>query len=123
MEELTFERAVELAEEIIREFGADYVYPVEHKREDPDTGRMTCVYVHEEKPSCFVGQILFRFGVSTDGLARYEFDGASLVANRFVSIDYPTSEFLDELQSSQDSGKTWSASLEDALKLTRHLVD
>lgn len=115
MEALTFQRAVELAHEIVAGFGEDYKYPVAHRV--PETGSTipTCVYVHEGEPSCLVGQILHRHGVSLDMLSQHEFEGAWTVAFQLASADDKARGFLLAAQTAQDRGQTWGEAVEHGL--------
>lgn len=116
MEALTFERAVELAHEVVAEFGEDYVYPADQKRAEDGGSSPSCVYVHENKPSCLVGQILHRHGVDLFDLSKEEFRGAHFVAFHLAGADMDTRQFLDAAQSSQDKGNTWGEAVRDGLK-------
>jgi hypothetical protein len=120
MESLTYDRAVELAREIVAEFGEDYVYPEDHKRheygdDDNQGGNMLCVYVHEDKPSCIVGQILHKHGVSVEALKAHEFKGARTVSYATAEADEKARFFLTGAQSHQDKGNTWGEALTYAL--------
>lgn len=113
MEALTLDRVKALAAEVVEEFGKDYVYPEEHRRWN--TGTHMCVYVHEGNPSCMVGQILARHGVSTEQLSRFEFRGAWNVASNLVpGTSESALRYLDRLQGKQDEGFTWGESMESA---------
>lgn len=118
MEALTYDRAVELAREVVAEFGEDYVYPQDHKVAESPSSVPSCVYVHDGKPSCLVGQILYRHGVDLDDLATQEFTGAWIVAGKFAAANLKTCYFLDAMQSLQDKGSTWGEALGSSLNLT-----
>lgn len=118
VEALTFDRAVELAREVVAEFGKNYIYPASHKRAESESSVPSCVYVHEGHPSCLVGHILHRHGVDLDVLGNYEFTGAWVVAGKFAAANPKTGYFLDAAQLSQDKGFTWGESVESAVKLT-----
>lgn len=114
MESLTIERTIELAREIVAEFGEDYVYPQEHKRPESATFIPSCVYVHEGCPSCLVAHILHRHGVSVKALADQEFRGAWFVAS-LANPDDKSRRFLDSVQSCQDGGETWGWAVESSI--------
>lgn len=114
MDVLTLDRAKELAQEVVTEFGADYKYPIEHKRDDGL--KLSCVYVHDGKPSCLVGQILYRHGVSLESLAQYEFSGAGVMTYQVTEAENDAVAFLDVMQYYQDSGQTWGNALEAGLE-------
>jgi hypothetical protein len=120
MEALTYDRAVELAREIVAEFGEDYVYPEDHKKheygdDDNQGGNMLCVYVHNDQPSCIVGQILHKHGVSIEELKEHEFRGASTASWATTEAEEKARFFLSEVQSQQDRGYPWGSSLTFAL--------
>lgn len=125
MQELTYDRALELAREVVADFGEDYLYPEDHKRvqwvDEPESpgNPLSCVYVHNGAPSCIVGQILHRHGVSVDDLAAEEFDSADPVSYRLARATVEARDFLNEVQNRQDNGKTWGQSLELGIQLVR----
>jgi hypothetical protein len=117
METLTYDRAVELAREVVAEFGEDYLYPEDHKRGEIERdGISSCVYVHDGKPSCLVGQILHKHGVSLEDLAANEFQGAWSVSERYAGADYHAKFFLDVAQGKQDSGMSWGEAVRLAVE-------
>jgi hypothetical protein len=116
MEALTCDRAVELAYEVLDEFGEAYVYPTEHKRVEHEGSTPSCVYVHDENPSCLVGQILYRHGVSVEDLAANEFKGGWTVSERLANADFYARFFLDVAQGKQDSGMSWGEAVRLAVE-------
>lgn len=112
VEVLTYERAVELAREVVAEFGADYVYPMEHKRQECEGSTPSCVYVHKGCPSCLVGQILHRHGVSLEDLSLWEFRSAWETSDAVANTELSARDFLWEIQSVQDSGRCWGEAVE-----------
>lgn len=111
MEALTLDRAQQLAREVVEEFGADYVYPEEHRQFC--AGVKMCVYVHDGKPSCLVGQILARHGVPVVDMALMEFRGAFKVTQDLVpGTPLDTLRFLDRIQGQQDEGWSWGSVLD-----------
>lgn len=116
MEPLTFDRAVELAKEVVIEFGAGYVYPSSHRIVQNGTSTPSCVYVHEGKPSCLVGQILHKHGVPVEELAQHEFQGAWTVSGILADADYPAQFFLDTAQAKQDQGTSWGLAVNSAVE-------
>lgn len=110
---LTYDRAVELAEEVVAEFGEDYVYPQDHKDPGVEPGDVPmCVYVHEGKPSCLAGQILHRHGVSLEALSLNEGVGAWGVSAALAQAQSPAREFLLQAQRVQDQGGTWGKAVQ-----------
>lgn len=114
MDVLTLARAKELAQEVVNEFGEDYVYPESHKRQFPNQDQATCVYVHEGKPSCLVGQILHRHGVSLEELALRENIGGFSVTEATTETEDYVSSFMSNMQWRQDEGWTWGEALAEA---------
>lgn len=116
MEALTLDRAKELAREVVTEFGEGYKYPEDHRRWN--AGTRMCVYIHDDKPSCLVGQILHRHGVPVAELAKCEFRGAWEVTRELVPGTKDTTlRFLSELQGAQDDDNSWGFALEQALSV------
>jgi hypothetical protein len=110
IQRLTRDRAVELLEELIAEFGADYVY------QPPDGTH--CVYVHDDQPSCGVGHVLARAGVPVDVLASVDGTNFASVTEAVVFEDYVEPDALDLLgvfQLAQDDHAPWGESLRRAV--------
>lgn len=116
MEPLTFDRAVELAKEVVIEFGAGYVYPSSHRIVQNGTSTPSCVYVHEGKPSCLVGQILHKHGVPVEELAKHEFQGAWTISEKLAGASFEASYFLDVAQYKQDTGASWGLAVNSAVE-------
>lgn len=123
METLTYDRAVELAREVVAEFGEGYVYPEYQKAAESPGSSPSCVYVYDGKPSCLVGQILHRHGVSLVALSMREFSGAWFVSAELCHASEKTRQFLDSAQSSQDKGNTWGEAVKDGLKWVAEYKD
>jgi hypothetical protein len=103
----------EHATNIVVEFGADYLYP----RSDPALGA-ACHYVRDNKPSCLVGQILFRCGMSLEWMHSWEncgpghlFDGDDERGITWVAESEDVLNALHMMQRLQDSGSTWGECL------------
>lgn len=120
MEALTYDRAVELAREVVADFGEDYVYPESEKRRETDGSLPSCVYVHEGCPSCLVGHILHRHGVSLEDLSQHEFRGAWTVSTKLADAEFGARFFLDVAQGRQDKGMPWG---EAVLFAQNHVKD
>lgn len=119
-EKLTYAKALELAEQVVTERGADFVYC--------RNGIGNCAYVPTTDPryprptsaaaegagitGCAVGEVLKRADLLTDEVAM-SFNGiAVLVANGFVPATSKAAVFLRQLQNRQDGGNTWGKALE-----------
>lgn len=79
-----------------------------------------CDYVRDDRPSCIVGHVLFRAGVTVEQLKAIDTDeqgsgvGAELLASknpmsRGVTFDVTAeaAKFLGKVQNAQDFGDTW----------------
>ena len=93
---------------------ADFVYPAKY---DPDHG-MSCFYVRNGEPSCFVGKLLYNLGVTVEELECLEGNPAAALLVRLddkgiitVDDDHRISEFLSVIQRRQDDGWTWKDSV------------
>jgi hypothetical protein len=112
--ELDFDRAVQLAREVIAEYGERHIYV----RVADAEGDATCVYVDEGSCSCLVGHILHRAGVPLASLESHNNRGVGddlFLTDVGVTADDRTADFLERLQDSQDSGNAWGSALAWAL--------
>lgn len=124
MEELTYERALELARKIVSEFGEDYVYPENHKERGASAASApSCMYVHDGQPSCLVGHVLYRHGVSIKDLVDREFLSAWEVAAGLVASDEKTRQFLEAVQVAQDKGTTWNQAVDQGVKFVEEVFN
>lgn len=128
---LTLKDAVKLAEEVVagRE---DYIYTnpdgIQARPLFDGSGKSLgplpkCVNwdVNENKPSCVVGHILYKFGVPIQTLINRNEEGVEDFTEWLQSDPHEndTFRFLAEIQSLQDKGRTWG----DALQLAKDKVE
>lgn len=100
---VTLEQVKRAAQEIVAEFGEDYVY--EHDVQG------FCHYQRDGQPSCLVGRIFHRLGVSIGLLEKLEGTGpGSLFHHEEWEAGDGVVNFLANLQLNQDSGHTWGVS-------------
>lgn len=118
---LTYEKALELAEQVVAERGADFVYS------DGDTH---CAYVPTTDPryprkadvaaqgasvtGCAVGEVLKRADLLTDEVAVSLNGIGDLIRGGFVPATGKAAAFLRHLQGKQDDGYPWGGALEEA---------
>lgn len=121
--EVTAQRVLEVAREVVAEAGEDYVYA---PQPDPRDVNGLCLYVDaEDKPSCIIGRIAHRLGVPVEVL-RSEGDlwidesVPSLVQTRAAdpllsALGLPGHlvPALANAQWSQDQSQPWGAVLRD----------
>lgn len=119
MKTVSYQEVLAVANAVVEEFGANYVYP------DYMDG---CVYVKGNKPSCLVGHVLHRLGVDLISFANEEshYDGDAngraidalwvTVEEYGVSFSPLARGFLMDIQADQDSGCTWGDAVEQALR-------
>lgn len=112
---LTWRQALEYLRAAVEERGEDYVYARSNQ------GRLSfCTYERGGQPSCIVGEVLHRAGVSIKQLKKLDMPGSSgirnLAANGILPIDVELEavERLSVLQALQDSGETWGFVLQRA---------
>lgn len=114
---LTREEAIRYLREVVDEKGADYVYPLsEH--------HSLCTYVHEDQPSCIVGHVLYRAGLTVEQLKTLDSPGVPVRETSIstlwkedllpIDIDQDAIDALHVAQVSQDSQSTWGEALADA---------
>jgi len=122
MIQLTVDNVLRTMEEVVSEYGADYVYRTDSS--------VQCVYVADGEPSCLVGHVLHRLGVPTEALFHLgDRSGVSQDAKGLVhalvregyAAPVPSSPFgpiavLMEAQWRQDTGSTWGEALAAARK-------
>lgn len=122
---LTLAKAQSMVEQVIAEKGADYVYP--------NAGH-SCTYVDVEytgefgnedvySKGCIVGHIFineFNLDLETLANAYVNDEGSNSFLNYLVSreyietVDLEAGRYLNNLQHSQDAGKTWGEAHEKA---------
>jgi hypothetical protein len=114
-ERLSYDRAVELAEQVVDEFGADHIY------QEPDGG--SCFYVRDGCPDCLVAHVLTRAGVPVEEMAVLDALMTDALGDSSVRFNWSVFErwaepqavrFLADAQDQQDSGASWSYALEHA---------
>jgi hypothetical protein len=95
----------------IDEYGEDYVYFAP----DPNSG---CVYFDEDthKPSCLVGHVLARHGVTFEDLTvqNHDTEVSALIQEEFLIVDQRTKRLLAGVQARQDNMIPWG----EAVRLT-----
>jgi hypothetical protein len=97
---LTLDSAKQAAQEIILEFGEDYVY------EKDELG--FCHYMRDGQPSCLVGRIFHRLGFPLDILVELEGVGPGTMFYRDGwEAGNGVISFLTDLQINQDAGRPW----------------
>lgn len=99
----------------VGEAGRDFVYREEHGRHQ--SGKPTCVYVFNDKPSCLIGRALFRIGVPVEELRNHDEDtpygvSASCVMDHLGGFSYKVGLAADYAQDVQDRGGTWGEALD-----------
>ncbi|MFD9734396.1 hypothetical protein [Umezawaea sp. NPDC059074] len=116
VEPLSYERAQQLAREVVAEHGADYVY-VKQPNGDfdcEDRPVLSCFYVVDDAPSCLVAHVLHRHGVPLDAFDGYEHENAKDVVPALVDSDAAAVLFLNTAQKEQDEGIPWGRALDIA---------
>ena len=120
---ITVEDVVATLQEIVAEFGADYVYkpPAEEEAYNADRwSASSCLYVHKDKdtgnpiPGCLVAQVLHRKGVSLLDLAPHEGKSFFDFYERF-DIDGDAARLLTTAQGYQDDNVAWGDAVAQAL--------
>jgi hypothetical protein len=111
MTEITIDldRAKELLEEVVKG-NEDFIYA-------PPADENACVYQHEGKPSCVVGQALFKAGVTPEELERMDDQGIIKIATLpdRVTLTDEARDYFDIAQSIQDTSRdTWGYALQAA---------
>lgn len=114
--DLTRDRALELLNEIAAEKPDNYTYTSDPKTADKrlaTPGNAKCFYEHADKtPGCIIGHLIHRLNPEFD-LSEVEKMGADKAAYAAgIYVDRSVAGFLCAVQSRQDNGHTWKASVE-----------
>lgn len=114
MEKIDERRALELMIDIVDAAGDDFVY----EKLLVEGRGLVCRYVADGRPSCLVGQALFRAGATVETLEM--FDSLDLPAKSMANVEsHVTSRaawVFSTAQEAQDSGETWGVAVERAKK-------
>lgn len=121
MIELSYSTTVKILDDLVEEFGSDYVY---------EAGPLgACNYIRKGEPSCIVGHVLVKVGVPVKRLkvADGPFGGGmgahvlldGLKEEGVIQFDGSVRSLLREAQYSQDNGNTWGRSVEVAKSLSQ----
>lgn len=105
METITARRALELLIDVVDTYGPETVY----ERGSVDR----CRYEYGGAPSCLVGHVLYRAGVTVDLLRLLDHQGCPAVAlaKEIEYVDPEAALVLDVVQCCQDNGATWGEAL------------
>ena len=109
---LTAEQVVQDLRELVAEYGENHVY----SRAGQALG---CRYFEDDgSPSCGVGHVFAKHGVTLDDLVGINTGTAVLtvVADDVIDISPEGVRILDLFQSRQDEGIPWGPALDDALR-------
>jgi hypothetical protein len=103
-------RVLEVMEQVVADFGPDYVYPT--------TLFVACTYVRNGRPDCLVGQVLYRMGATIQQLEVNDNGPASVLDDGFIQpfeLSDKAWRVLAAAQSVQDTGvSNWGQALEAA---------
>lgn len=139
---ITAKQALDTLEQVVADKGQDYIYPMwegwfrvggsERKRHVPDircfSGEWqtpqgvhaefaSCAYLtHDDKPSCIVGHVMHRLGVSHEVLRREEGSTCRVFGDE---LDRAAIEVLLAAQQMQDHYHTWGEALDVARQVAR----
>lgn len=112
---LDLSTAVQLARKVI-EGRKSYVYA----KPSQQSG---CKYEHGGQPSCVVGQIFSRAGVHVEALAdldkRVDSRAKYTTPTLFTIADQRVLDFLESIQTQQDSGVPWGRAFDNALQFVK----
>jgi len=116
MTKITAKTALEAMRSIVKEFGADYVYPA--------IGDEECAYARGGAPSCIVGHIVARLdpdlflqlGQMEDENGPFAIGSPEGHGNELRDSLGDAYQLLLRAQQGQDKGDTWGSVLESAEK-------
>lgn len=115
--DLTPKAALDLIKEAVDERGKGYIYPP--SLIDSLTKDGSCLYADKGQPSCLVGVVLHKAGISVAALKRFDRHKDAGVPTELVEVgllDIPVESalILTRAQSLQDTGHTWGDALKEA---------
>src|SRR5690606_3954990 len=93
-------RALELARAVVAERGEQYRYL-------PPGGDGLCVYADAGAPSCLVGHVLHRAGITVDELDEMNGEIGNGEMSERLRLDSDAVELLRHMQEQQDAGAAW----------------
>lgn len=117
--EITLDEAKQFLAEAVKAKGKRHIYDLVN---NPDTGTQSCAYFDPatKAPSCIVGHVLDRKGIThdtLDGRARNLYaDVAGLIDAEIIKVDNETHALLSIAQEKQDDRTPWGKAVEAALK-------
>jgi hypothetical protein len=117
--EITLDEAKTFLADAVKKKGAEHVYKLV---ENPDSGGETCAYFDPKTkaPSCIVGHVLDRKGITHDTLFARErnlyTDVEGLIDAEIIRVDNETHALLSIAQAKQDDHQPWGKAVEAALK-------
>lgn len=123
METITARRALELLIDVVDTYGPETVYErtdihtIWYRAASPGSEVIEgCRYEYEGAPSCLVGHVLYRAGVTVDLLRQLDQEGcpAGALAYGVESVEVGAALVLDVAQRYQDNGATWGEALDMA---------
>jgi hypothetical protein len=118
MKTYTYDETVAMLEEIVDSVGSNYVYKQDQRGENQDLG-VDCNYYENGYPSCGVGHVFHRVGLTEDRVAVLE-GRTAYQAIRYlqemgtVAFDGKSTDLLYRFQQCQDEGMPWGESLSHA---------
>lgn len=115
-------QVLHVMEEVVREFGPGHRY---RRRGEGHK----CFYVNaaETGPDCFIGQVLWRFGVTLDQLFDIEHQSVPIrehdvcIPQAFRGFCLDSRKVMDAAQGAQDIGDAWDQALTAARAKARAL--
>lgn len=114
MERIDARRALELMTDLVDAYGEDYVYGRASSEGSPVQD--DCRYEHNGVPSCLVGHVLHRAGVTISQLLDLDTRGTSPVEFSGMGLDVTqeAGQLLGRAQGMQDVGVPWGRCLQVA---------
>jgi hypothetical protein len=114
-------KAIDDLEEIVDEYGHDYIYETVSRRED--NSFTSCWYVKDDQPDCLIAKFLFRRGWTIEELKSCERTNIGAASRRFPDrLTRDEIHILLAAQQAQDNGETWGAALNKARAEAFYLI-
>lgn len=106
-ESMTRAEVLEIMTQVVAEYGEDFVY----KKVD-----MVCLNWHDGCPSCLIGHVMHRWGMSADFLAQFRASEVGTLVGYYskahpVVVEEGVTKLLGAAQTVQDDGGSWGYAL------------
>ena len=122
---ISYQQAVDLLELAVEERGKDFTYIRAGQTPDDKNSGYCAYYTENGSPSCIVGWVLNRLGITAWQCQQAGVNESSvdeLVTNEIIKIDFKTYALLMTAQALQDAITPWGKTLEIAKGVAENII-